>query len=84
MLESEGGDYILHTDHAEAMAGKDARIKALEDSLRELCSDYESTLRYTRASVKRDHCWEGFADGVKPKIDAARALLQGEGPNAHA
>ncbi len=61
MRESEDGDYILHTDHAEAMAGKDVEIamlrgalKTIADFIEEGGNGYEVTCeRVARAALTK-------------------------------
>jgi hypothetical protein len=73
MRESEDGDYMLHSGHAEAMAGKDAEIAALSCALSDMYDAF-------RPFANGDH------DAQRDALNGADRLLNPEKdtPNAHA
>jgi hypothetical protein len=91
MLESEGGDYILHADYAKDLAGKDAEIERLREALKLIAEKFGSK---ERAKLEE---WEGcgteafsdpdwvWASDAKVFHNIAAAALSGkDAPNAHA
>ena len=80
MRESVDGDYILHTDHAEAMAGKDVEIARLRASM----EIFRRAFIAERAKRYLSDISLSTAQAIdKATIDANTVEHQGA-PNAHA
>ena len=80
---TEGGDEVAHIAVKSAFAAPrrdaDARLIAaapeLYDALRELLTDMVIAQGNMRKAAKRDPAWEGCAEIIQPRIDAARAAI---------
>ena len=64
-----------HFEHAEANARLIAAAPELYDALRELLTDMVIAQGNMRKAAKRDPAWEGCAEIIQPRVDAARAAI---------
>ena len=62
-------------EHAEANARLIAAAPELYDALRELLTDMVIAQGNMRKAAKRDPAWEGCAEIIQPRVDAARAAI---------
>lgn len=54
----------------------ETRAERLAEALRELVVDMERAQANMRNAAKTDLRWEGCADAIQPRVDAARAALR--------
>jgi hypothetical protein len=75
-LRQNIADERARADAAEAQRDR------LAEALRELLTDVVIAQGNMRDAAKRDPRWEGCAEAIQPRVDAARAALAGEAPDA--
>ena len=63
------------SQHGEANARLIAAAPELYDALRELLTDMVIAQGNMRKAAKRDPAWEGCAEIIQPRVDAARAAI---------
>lgn len=61
-----------------AVAVRDIEIEQLRDALDQLLTDMVIAQGNMRDAAKHDTRWEGCAEAIQPRVDAARAALSQE------
>ena len=74
-VDGGGGLHELSLDEIKANARLIAAAPELYDALRELLTDMVIAQGNMRKAAKRDPAWEGCAEIIQPRVDAARAAI---------
>jgi len=62
-------------EEAEANARLFAASKKMLEALREILLDMEIAQKNMRDAAKKDPRWDGCAEAIQPRVDAARAAI---------
>ena len=64
-----------NVEEAEANARLFAASKKMLEALREILLDMEIAQKNMRDAAKKDPRWDGCAEAIQPRVDAARAAI---------